>query len=154
MSPRAAEPAEPDLPSGADPATGRRLAAVAAAIVAAEAVALLVFAGYLLVNLVGGSEETTATSNTVIEIVAFAVMAVLLALVARGVLRCRRWARAPLVVTQLLTLLGPGWNMLQGDLWYRWVLGLPLTVGAAVALVLALTPAVSAAIEENEAGRG
>jgi hypothetical protein len=124
---------------------------VVAAILVLEAVGLALFAGYLALNLVLGTEETTATTNTVIETVAFVVFAVVLALLGRGALHARRWARAPIVVTQLLTLLGPGVNIVQGDLWYRFVLGVPLCLGAVVALVLTLTPSVTAAMEASEA---
>ena len=132
-----------DAPSG-----GVRLLVVAA-IVAAQAVGLFAFAVYLIVNLVAGTHETTATRNTVIETVAFIVVAGLLGLVARGCLRAQRWTRAPVLVVELIALLGVGRPMLQGDLWYRFVLGIPITVGAIVAIVLMLTPTVTATMYGN-----
>ena len=153
MSPRP-DDAEPDPhPEGDEPdlAPGGRLRLrVVGVILFAEAVALAAFAGYLLANLIGGSDQTTETQNTVIETVAFFVIAGLLALLGRGALGCRRWSRAPVFVTQLIALLGPGLSVLQGDLWYRFVVGVPLAAGATVALLLVLTPSAGAAYDEAE----
>ena len=130
-------------------AAGRRRLRIVAAILVVQAVGLAMFAGYLVVNLVGGSKQTTATSNTVIEIVAFVVVCVVLVLLARGCLRAQRWARAPVLVVELITLLGIGWPMLQGSMWYRLPLGLPVTLGSLAAIVLLLTPSTTAVLESS-----
>jgi hypothetical protein len=81
-----------------------------------------------------------------------AIMAALLTLlgglgllaVARGLLRRRRWARAPALVTQLLVL-PVGWGLIQGG---RWYVGAPLILWALAVLVLLFTPAVGEVLED------
>jgi hypothetical protein len=81
-----------------------------------------------------------------------AVMAALLTLVAglgllmvaRGLRRARRWARAPALVTQLLAL-PVAWGLVQGG---RWYVGVPLIGWALGVLVLLFTPAVSEVLED------
>lgn len=145
-----------DVPADAEAATtsrlraGRRRLLVVAAVLAAEAALLFGFAWYLVVNLVAGTKQTTATRNTVIETVAFFGVAGVLLLLAFGAARCRRWARSPTVLVELIALLGVGWPLLQGGVWYRYLLGVPLSVGAAAAVVLVLTPAVTAALDAED----
>ena len=67
-----------------------------------------------------------------------------LLLCARGLLRRRRWARAPLVITDLL-LLAVGVPLVQGA-GARWA-GVLLVVGAVVGLLSVLSPAVTAELE-------
>jgi hypothetical protein len=156
VSPPDSTAPRPGDTGGDEPADQDRLVAVAqtrlriiAAVLAFEAVAIVGVAVYLVVNLIAGTERGTETENTVIEIVAFTVIGGLLLLLARGCLRARAWARAPVVLAQLIAFFGVGVNILQGDLWYRWVLGLPLTLGALAAAVLILTPAVTALLHES-----
>jgi hypothetical protein len=129
-------------------ATGRRRLAVVAVVVFAEALALLAFAGFLVIGLF--TEEADDARNAVIEAVSFGVLGVLLIGLAYVTFRARRWSRGPVVTTQLLALLGPGIPLLQGDLWYaRWI-GVPLVAGSAVAIVLMLTPPVVAALYDDD----
>lgn len=145
-APDNAAPAPIDLP---EHAAARLRLRLVAAVLAAEAVGLFVFATFLLANLIGGSEETTETRNTVIETVAFFVIAGVLALLSRGCWRGRRWARAPVLVAQLIALFGIGANLVQGDLWYGLLLGVPLCVGSALSILALVTPAVTAVLEQD-----
>jgi hypothetical protein len=66
--------------------------------------------------------------------------------VARGLVRAERWGRSPAVVTQLFALF-LAWNMIQSQhLWY----GIPLVVGAILALVALLSGPTSAALFDEE----
>jgi O-antigen/teichoic acid export membrane protein len=67
-----------------------------------------------------------------------------LSLVARGLLRRRRWARAPALVTNLLVL-PVAVGLLQGG---RWYVGLPLLVWAVAVLGLLFAPATDAALDD------
>ena len=131
-------------------AVGRRRLLFVAVVLLAEAVALLGVSIFLTANLLGGSEETTDTRNTVIEAVSFVVFAALLVLLARGCVRARRWARAPVIVVQLLCLLGVSINLLQGDLWYSLPLGIPLTIANVLVVLALLTPSVVLVMEHGE----
>jgi hypothetical protein len=73
-----------------------------------------------------------------------AVAATGLGLVARGLLRRRRWARAPALVTNLLVL-PVAVGLLQGG---RWYVGLPLLLWAAAVLGLLFAPATDTALED------
>lgn len=153
MSPREQGPSAADGGEAVDPAvleSGRRRLRFVAGVLEAEAAALLGVTIFLVANLVGGSQETTETKNTVIETVGFFGFAVVLMLLARGCLRARRWARAPVIVVQLIALLGIGLNLLQGDLWYGYLLGVPLTLGSALAALALLTPSVGALLDLDE----
>lgn len=133
-------PPAPSTPSAPSSALGLR---VAAALVAGQAAGLAALGGYLVVNgLVG---EPTSRADAEIAGALGLLGAVGLALVARGLLRRRRWARSPAVVAELVTL-PAGWDLLQGG---RWYLGVPLLAAAAGLLVLLFTPTVSAALTEE-----
>jgi hypothetical protein len=67
---------------------------------------------------------------------------VLLVLVGRGLLRTRRWSRAPAVMTQLFTLIVAA-PMVQAG---RHVLGVPLIAVAVIGLLLLLAPATGQAL--------
>jgi hypothetical protein len=75
-----------------------------------------------------------------------AVGAIVLGFVVRALLRRRRWARSPAVLTQLIALpIGIG---LSGD--GGAAVGVPLAVCAAVAVVGLLAPATSRSFEAAE----
>jgi hypothetical protein len=67
-----------------------------------------------------------------------------LGLVARGLLRRRRWARAPALVTNLLVL-PVAVGLVQGG---RWYVGGPLLLWAVAVLGLLFAPATDAALED------
>jgi uncharacterized membrane protein (DUF2068 family) len=71
-----------------------------------------------------------------------------LLLVARGLWQCRRWARSPALVTNLI-LLPVGFGLLQGGRWYA---GVPLLVAAATVVVLLFSSSVNATLEESDPG--
>lgn len=134
----------PPAPSAPSSTLGLRIAAT---LVAAQAAALAALSGYLVVNgLVG---EPTSRADAEIAGALGLLAAAGLALVARGLLRRRRWARSPAVVAELVTL-PVGWDLLQGG---RWYLAVPLLATAAGLLVLLFTPAVSAALTEGYDGQ-
>jgi hypothetical protein len=71
--------------------------------------------------------------------------------VARGLLRAERWSRSPAVVTQLFALF-LAWNMIQSEQWWY---GVPLGIGAIVALIALLSgPTTAALAEEDEDSAG
>ena len=114
-----------------------------AALVGLEAVVLLAAAVFYVVEL------AVATADDVVRALVSAglalVAAVGLALAARGLLRRRRWARAPALVTNLLVP-PVAVGLLQGGVWY---VGLPLLLLATTILVLLFQPATSAELEED-----
>ena len=108
----------------------------------AEAAGLAGLAAFFLVEVaVATSDDRTralvAAGLTVIA-------AVGLALVARALVRRRRWARAPLVVTNLLVL-PVAYDLVRGG---RWYVGAPLLVLAIVVLGLLFAPATEESLEE------
>jgi hypothetical protein len=122
---------------------GRPAAGVAlVALVAAQGLGLVGLAVFFLVEL------AVATPLSVPRALMAALLTLLggagLLLVARGLLRARRWARAPALVTQLLVL-PVGAGLVQGG---RWYVGVPLILAALAVLVLLFTPAVSDTLEE------
>ncbi|MGH3327795.1 MAG: hypothetical protein ACRDPT_08400 [Streptomycetales bacterium] len=132
------QPAEP-----APPATPRPLALVAATgLVALEAAVIGGLGGYLMVNALVGAPDSVLSAE-IAGAIALAGGAAL-AFVARGLLRARRWTRAPALVVQLLSL-PVAWNLLQSG---RVAIGAPVMAVAAAAVILLFTPAVSAALEE------
>lgn len=109
-------------PSPAPGAPQRPTSLVVAAIVAlAEGAALVGYAVYLLVQvarlgLTGPSEVSNAPAVT-LEIIIFAVFGAGLLVSGRGLWQARRWARAPIVLGQLIALvvgvplvLAVGWS--------------------------------------------
>jgi hypothetical protein len=69
--------------------------------------------------------------------------------VARGLVRAERWSRSPGVVTQLFGLF-LAWNMIQSQ---QWAYGVPLAVGAIIALIALLSgPTTAALVEEDPPG--
>ena len=120
--------------------------------------ALQVVAGLVLVQgglLVGIAvfyvvELAVATTSDTTRALVSAALALLAGLgllqVGRGLLRSRRWARSPALVTNLI-LLPVAWGLLQGG---RWYLGAPLFSAAAVVVVLLFSSSVNATLEEND----
>jgi hypothetical protein len=115
---------------------------VLVALVAAQGVGLAGLAVFFLVELV------VSTPLSVPRAVMAALLTLLaglgLLVVARGLHRRRRWARAPALVTQLLAL-PVGAGLVQGG---RWYVGVPLIGWALGVLVLLFAPAVSDALED------
>ena len=108
---------------------------LSALVVAAEAAALAVAAGYLAVRtLTGGADSDRGAWGLVL----FAVLgAVLLAACARGLVRVASWARGPVVAVQLLL----GAVGLTAAFSYEHPeVGLPLLVPVAVTMYLLATP--------------
>ena len=66
--------------------------------------------------------------------------------VGRGLLRARRWARSPALVTNLI-LVPVAVGLLQGG---RWYLGVPLIAAAATVVVLLFSSSVNASLEETD----
>jgi hypothetical protein len=113
-----------------------------AALVAAQGLGLVGLAVFYVVELV------VASPGSVTRAVVAALLTLLgglgLLAVARGLAGCRRWARAPALVTQLLVL-PVAFGLVQGD---RWYVGVPLILWALAVLVLLFTPAVAGVLEE------
>ena len=112
------------------------------ALVAAQGLGLAGLAVFFAVEL------AVATESSALRAVMAALLTLLgglgLLLVARGLGRARRWARAPALVTQLLAL-PVAWGLVQGD---RWYVGAPLIGWALAVLVLLFTPAVAGVLED------
>lgn len=85
-------------------------------------------------------DRTRAVLAAVLTLVAAAG----LGLVAQGLWRRRRWARAPAVVVNLLVL-PVAFDLARGG---RWYVGVPLLVWALVVMGLLFAPATDAALEE------
>lgn len=120
---------------------------VAVTATAIEAIALAVAAIGLTVYQASGHRPQSVADSW--GVVAMAVVgAVLLGFVVRALVRRRRWARSPAVLTQLIGLpIGIG---LSGD--GGAAVGVPLTVCTAVALVGLLAPATSRAFDVADIG--
>jgi len=139
-TPRGARPGGDAPVPGALPATLR----IAAVVAAAEALGLLVLAVAVVVQAARG--DRASVTQAVLLAVLAALWAGTLAWCARGLLRARRWARSPVVLSQLL-LLAVGVPLIQGPS-ARWA-GLLLVAGSLVGLVAALAPASTAALEHR-----
>ena len=125
-------------PPAARPVAGLALVAL----VAAQGLGVAGLAVFFLVELV------VATPLSVPRALMAALLTLLggvgLLLVARGLDRGRRWARAPALVTQLLVV-PVGAGLVQGG---RWYVGVPLIGWALAVLVLLFTPAVAERLED------
>jgi hypothetical protein len=114
----------------------------AAAVVAAEAVGLLVAAGVLAAKTITGSPESLARALLDIGLALFG--AALLALGAWGLLRLKPGARAPVLVMQILAV-PVGYSLaFQAD---RVGYGGPILVAAITVLYLLFTPPARTALE-------
>ncbi|MBA2769398.1 MAG: hypothetical protein H0U35_09785 [Sporichthyaceae bacterium] len=115
--------------------------------------ALTVLVGLQAAGLLGaavffGVEIAVATPDDRVRALVTALLALAaaagLAMVARGLARQERWARAPALVTNLLVL-PVSWGLLQGG---RWYIGVPLSLWALTVLVLLFVPPTDAALQE------
>jgi uncharacterized membrane protein (DUF2068 family) len=109
------------------PSRTRRGAAV---LVALQGLGLLAVGGFTAVEVVVATASSRAAAATA-AVLALAY-GVLLLVVARGVDRAQRWARAPVLVTELI-LIPVSVGLLQSG---RWYVGAPVLLTAAAALVL------------------
>ena len=116
-----------------------------------EAIGLLAYGTYEAVQgvLVGatGPAEVSNVPAIIVQVVIYAALGVGMAYVARGWWRRRRWARAPFVLAQLIGLL-VGIPIAQTAGAGPRIAGVFLTVLAILGIVLALTPAVTRALQE------
>jgi uncharacterized membrane protein (DUF2068 family) len=119
---------------------------VVAGLVGLQGALLVGIAAFYVVELV------VATAADVTSALVSAGLALLagvgLLLVSRGLWRCRRWARSPALVTNLI-LLPVAVGLLQGGRWYA---GVPLLAVAAVVVVLLFSGSVNATLEESDPG--
>ena len=114
------------------------LLVVAVAATGIEAIALAVAAVGLTVYQASGHHPQSVADSWGVVVMA-AVGAVFLGFVVRALVRRRRWARSPAVLTQLIGLpIGIGLSSDGGA-----AVGVPLAVCTAVALVGLLAPATS-----------
>jgi hypothetical protein len=113
---------------------------VAAVVVVVEAAGLLGYAVVTSVQALRG-DRSTALGAALLAVLLVAWGAGLL-VAARGLWRVRRWARSPVIVSELL-LLAVGIPLIQGA--GRWV-GVLIVAGAVTALGAALSPSVTAAL--------
>ena len=122
---------------------------VGAVVAGIEGVALLVYAGYIVVQVarlgITGPEEVSSPIAVTLEIVIFASLGAAHTLAARGLWRARRWARSMLVVGQFLALVvGVPLATAQGGI--ERGAGIALVVLAAGGLAAAFWPSTTAAI--------
>ena len=124
--------------SGATSATLR----AAAALVGLETLGLLAATVFFAVEIVvaEADDRTRAVTATVLTLLG----TVGLALVTRGLVRQRRWARAPGLVTNLLVL-PVAYDLVRGG---RWYVGGPLLVLALTVLVLLFVRSTDEALQE------
>ena len=114
-----------------------------AALVGLQALGLAAVAVFYLVELLVATEDDVVRALVTIGLALAA--AVGLALVARGLLHGRRWARSPALVTNLLVV-PVAIGLLQGGVWYA---GVPLLLWALAVLGLLFAPATAAALEDD-----
>jgi hypothetical protein len=111
-------------------------------LVALQGVGLAVAAVFYLVELVVATPDDRVRAAVTAGLALAAAAG--LALVARGLLRRRRWARAPALVTNLLVL-PVAFGLVQGG---RWYVGGPLLVWAGAVLGLLFAPSTNTALED------
>lgn len=134
----AQEQQPPDAAGGASRVPRTLLAA--AVVVAAEAVLLLAAGAYLVAGSLNGEPADRGGG------LAAGALGVLvgggLGWVARGLVRSRRWSRSPALLWQLLSL-PVAWGMVQSRLL---IVGVPLLLGALLALAALIAPATGRAL--------
>lgn len=118
---------------------------VAAALVGAEAVALL---GFAAVELLAVDSDRLALGVT--NAVFFAAYGGGLALCARGLMTLRSWCRGPIVLAQIIQL-GVSWSFVGIDT--TW-LAAALSVAAVVVLASVLAPSTTEALERSDLDDG
>ena len=124
---------------------------MAAIVALAEGAALVGYAVYVLVQvarlgLTGPSEVSNAPAVT-LEIVIFAVFGAGLLVSGRGLWRARRWARAPIVLGQLIALV-VGVPLVLAVGWSERVVGAVVVVAAVAATIAILSPPTTRALGE------
>ena len=115
---------------------------IAAWVALLQGVGLGVFALVVVVEALRGDRSSMVDALLLVSLLL--AWAGAFVLCARGLLRRRRWSRAPLVLSELL-LLAVGIPLVQGA-GARWA-GVLLVVGAVVGLLSVLSPAVTAELE-------
>jgi uncharacterized membrane protein (DUF2068 family) len=119
---------------------------VVAGLVVLEGTLLVGIAAFYVVELA----VATAADATRALVTAGLVLAAGIGLlqVGRGLLRARRWARSPALVTNLI-LVPVAVGLLQGG---RWYLGVPLLAAATAAVVLLFSSSVNSSLERSDPG--
>ena len=116
---------------------------VAAVMVAVEAVVLLGVGASVVLGSERGRLVLDVTTTAF-----FLLYGCGLLVCARGLLSARRWARAPVVLAQLIQVL-VAWSFFPGET--RWV-AILLAVTAVAVLFMVLSPAATRALVEDHAG--
>jgi len=116
---------------------------VAAVVVALEAVTLLAVGGSVVLGSERGRLVLDVTTTAF-----FLLYGCGLLFCARGLVLARRWARAPVVLAQLIQVL-VAWSFLPGET--RWV-AILLVVSAVAVLTSVLSPAATRALVGDDAG--
>jgi len=114
----------------------------AAGVAALQAAGLAVLAAVVVVQAARGDESSATNAGLLVVLVL--AWAVGLGFVARGLRDRHRWARAPLLLSELLLLLAVGVPLVQGDA-ARWV-GVLVVASAVVGTVAVLSPSVTSAL--------
>lgn len=132
-----------------DEATPRpsRLTA-AAAVCAAEGLALVVGGLFMLVMGVAGDPDSSSAAET--GGVTLALLGVIPLAASRGLLLRRAWSRGPAIITQLIALI-PAWTLLRAT-GVLIPLGILLAAVAVAGLVLLVNPATAQALGIGAAG--
>lgn len=132
-----------------DEATPRpsRLTA-AAAVCAAEGLALVAGGLFMLVMGVAGDPDSSSAAET--GGVTLALLGVIPLAAARGLLLRRAWSRGPAIITQLIALI-PAWTLLRAT-GALIPLGILLAAVAVAGLVLLVNPATAQALGIGAAG--
>jgi hypothetical protein len=118
---------------GIDHAPATPAARVAGLLVAVQGVVVLAAAVFYLVEAV--VSDATSVRNVAMGALLFLLMGAGLLLVARDLVRRRRWARAPAVTWEVICL-PVAYGLVQSG---RWYVGLPVAVVAAVVLAAVLS---------------
>jgi hypothetical protein len=129
---------------GAEPGARPTQLLASAALVALEALGLLVAAGAVALELVASSASDPLGAAVLAGLAL--VGGIGLALVARGLARRGRWSRAPALVTNLI-LLPVGYGVVQSGRWYA---GLPIMALGLAVLVLLFHPATNEALDDDD----
>jgi hypothetical protein len=135
--------AVPDRRTGSDPAAQPRAVAVAAVVAVAQAVGMLGYAVLVVVQALRGDASSAGDATFLVVLVL--AWGVALVVVARGLRDRHRWARAPLLLSELL-LVAVGVPLVQGGGVARWA-GVALVVTGAVGAVAVLSPSVTAVLD-------
>ena len=113
-----------------------------AALVALQALGLAGIAVFFVVELAVADADDRGRALVTALLALLAAAG--LGLVARGLARGRRWARAPALVTNLLVL-PVAWGLFQGQ---RWVIAVALALWSVTVLVLLFAPSTDARLQD------